>query len=135
MTVTWTYNPIVNVFLILRKSISQVFSKNIILKNIAKFHKKTPVSEYLSNKFAGRNSCPEVFWKKSILRNFAKFTGKHLCQSLDKDISNEFDDIFKNTFFDRTPPVAASSNSQQIYLKKAPPQRIIRCFSAFYQNN
>ena len=68
-----------------------------------------------------------MFCKKVVLRNFAKFTGKHLCQSLffnkvtdwrsaillKKDtlaqvFSCQFCKISKNTFFHRTPQVAAS---------------------------
>ena len=54
-----------------------------------------------------RSSRTEVFCKKGVLRNFAKFTGKHLCQSLffNKVAGLE---ISKNTFFHRTPLVAAS---------------------------
>ena len=66
------------------------------------------------------------FCKKGVLENFAKFTGKHLCQSpffnkvaglrpatfkketLVQVFSYEFCEIFKNTFFHRTPSVAAS---------------------------
>ena len=58
-----------------------------------------------------RSSRPKVFCKKGILRNFAKFTGKHLCQSLFFDkvaVLRKFWGIFKNTFSDRTPLVAAS---------------------------
>ena len=44
-------------------------------------------------------SCPEVFCQICVLKNFSKFTRKHLCESL-----------FKNTFFDRTPPVVTSEN-------------------------
>ena len=62
-----------------------------------------------------------------FLKNFAKFTGKHLCQSLFfNEVSDlglqlflhiqtlaqvflcEICEIFKNTYFYRTPPVAAS---------------------------
>ena len=43
------------------------------------------------------------FCKKGVLRNFAKFTGKPLCQSV-----FEFCKVFKNTYFYRTPLVAAS---------------------------
>ena len=62
--------------------------------------------------------------KKVVFRNFAKFTGKHLCQSiffnkveawnfikketLAQMFSCEFCEISKNTFFHRTPLVAAS---------------------------
>ena len=70
-----------------------------------------------------------MFFKKGVLRNFAKFTGKHLCQrlflnkvagqrpkvcnfikkeSLAQVFSCEFCEISKNTFFHRTPLVAAS---------------------------
>ena len=56
--------------------------------------------------------------KKGVLRNFAKFTGKDLCQSLffnkketlAQVFSCEFCDIFKNTFFHKTPLVAASED-------------------------
>ena len=54
--------------------------------------------------------------KIGVLKNFVKFTGKHLCQSLffNKEealvqvFSCEFCEIFRNTFFDTTPLVAAS---------------------------
>ena len=73
-----------------------------------------------------RSSRSEVFCKKDVLRNFAKFTGKYLYQSLffnkvaalasnfvkkeslAQVISCEFCEICKNTFFYRTPQVAAS---------------------------
>ena len=62
-----------------------------------------------------RSSCLKVFCI-GVLINFAKFTGEHLWQrpatlskhSLAQVFSCEFCDIFKKTFFDRTPPVAAS---------------------------
>ena len=49
-----------------------------------------------------RSRRPYVFCKKGVLRNFAKFTGKHLCQSL------FFNEVAGDTFFYRTPVVAAS---------------------------
>ena len=68
-----------------------------------------------------------ITWEKqssgSVLENFTKFTGKHLCQSLFCNkvgdlrpaketlahvFSSEFCEIFKNTFFHRTPLVAVS---------------------------
>ena len=71
-----------------------------------------------------------MFCKKRVLRNFPKFTWKHLCQSLlfnkvaglrpatllkretlAQVFSSEFCDISENTFFHRTPLVAASVNS------------------------
>ena len=73
-----------------------------------------------------RSSRLEVFWKKGVLRNFAKFTGKHLCQSLffnnvaglkacnfieKENLAQVFSMNFAkflNTFFYRTPPMAAS---------------------------
>ena len=71
-----------------------------------------------------RSSRPEVFCEKGVLRNFAKFTGKHLRQSLffnkvaacnfikketlAQMFSCGFCEISKNTFFYRTPLVAAS---------------------------
>ena len=75
-----------------------------------------------------RSSRPEVFCKKGVLKNLTKFTRKHLSQSLFFNtvaglslfaatllkktlaqlFSSEFWEISKNTFFYRTPPVAAS---------------------------
>ena len=71
-------------------------------------------------------SHPEEFCKKGVLQNFAKFTGKQLCQSiflnkvaglawnfvkkenLAQVFPCEFCEISKNTFSNRTPPVAPS---------------------------
>ena len=54
-----------------------------------------------------KSSLQEMFCKKGVVKNFAKFTGKHLWQSL---FFNKVAGlrIVKNTFFNRTPPVAAS---------------------------
>ena len=71
---------------------------------------------------SNRSSRPEVFFRKGVLKNFTKFTGKHLYQSFFVNkvadlrpahmFSCEFCEISKNTFFHRTPPVAASSNME-----------------------
>ena len=69
----------------------------------------------------------QIFFKIGPLKNFANFTGKHLCWSpffnivaglkrsvtfLKRDSNPgvfwEICEVFKNTFFYRTPPVAAS---------------------------
>ena len=79
-----------------------------------------------------RSSCPEVFCRKGVLRNFTKIIGKHLslffnkfaglglaealaqvCNFIKKEtlaqvFSCEFCEFSKNTFFNRTPPVATS---------------------------
>ena len=60
-----------------------------------------------------RSSCWKMFFKEGVLKNFAILTGKHLCLSLlhretpTQVFSCEDCGIFKNTFFQRTPPVAA----------------------------
>ena len=72
-----------------------------------------------------------MFGEKGVPRNFAKFTGKDLCQSLffnkvagaacnfikketlAQVFSFEFYEIFKNTFFYRTPLVAASEDHKE----------------------
>ena len=79
-----------------------------------------------NNNSSSRSSRPEALCKKSVLKNLAKFIGKHLCQSLffNKNadvVCNyikketlaqvffcEFCEIFKNTFFYRTPSVTTS---------------------------
>ena len=70
-----------------------------------------------------------MFSKIGLLKKFAKRTGKHLyrslflnkvaglCNFIKKEtlvqvISYEICEIFKNTFFHRTPPVAASEMGQ-----------------------
>ena len=75
-------------------------------------------NQHLNDKFT--SSRPEVFCENGVPRNFAKFTVKHLCQSLlfnevapetlAQVFSCEFCEISKNTFFHRTPLVAASAN-------------------------
>ena len=78
----------------------------------------------------GKNSHPKLFCKKCVLWNFVNFIGKHLCQSfsfnkvglsllpqacnfikkkpLAQMFSCEFYEISKNSFYYRTPLVAAS---------------------------
>ena len=72
-----------------------------------------------------RSSYQRCSFKKGVLKNFTKLTGKHLCQclffnkvagacnfikkeTLAQVFSCQFCEIFKNTFFKRTPLVAAS---------------------------
>ena len=71
---------------------------------------RTFVAKVLSEAVAQRCSVKKVF-----LKNFTRFTRKQLCWRLfilkktaSQVFSCEFYDIFKNTFFNRTPPVAAS---------------------------
>ena len=52
-----------------------------------------------------RSSHSQMFLKIDVLRNFASFTRKHLCWSL--FFNKVAGEVFKNTFFYRTPPVAA----------------------------
>ena len=77
--------------------------------------------------FMLRSSRPEVFCKIRVLKNFVKVTRKLLCQrlsfnkvaglsaatllkeSLAQVFSCKICEISQNTFFYRTPPVAASS--------------------------
>ena len=66
------------------------------------------------------SSRPELFCKKDVLENFIKFTGKQACNFIEKEtltqvFSCEFCEIFKNTFFHRTPPVAASYSRLHFY--------------------
>ena len=81
-----------------------------------------------------RDSRREVFCKNRVLRNFEKFTGKHLCQTLFfnkvgfiKKMTlaqvffcefwrTSFQEISKNTFSYRTPPVVVSESSLVISL-------------------
>ena len=62
-----------------------------------------------------------MFSKKGVLKNLAKFTGKP-CDSevtLAQVFSCEYCEIFKNTFFYRAPPVAASGKIRTKPLKLA----------------
>ena len=64
---------------------------------------------------AFRSSRSQMFFKKGILKNFVIFTGKHLCWSLFFNkvagllvFSCEYCEIFKNSFFYRTPLAVTS---------------------------
>ena len=93
------------------------------------FHYKVPLPlNFTSLKRILQKQSSGGILQKGALRNLAKFTGKHLCQrvlfnkveslrlrpatllknSLAQVFSSEFGEISKNTFFHRTPPVAAS---------------------------
>ena len=75
----------------------------------------------MGKRLVGRlvSSRPDVFCEKGVLRTFAKSIGKHLCQSLffnkaqAQVFSCEFCEISKNTFFYRTPLVAAFVESSR----------------------
>ena len=59
-----------------------------------------------------------MFCEKVVLKKFSKFTGKHLFQSLRPEAKKEtlaqnFEKFLKNTFFKRTPPVAASDDPER----------------------
>ena len=77
-----------------------------------------------------KQSCPKVFCKKGVIRNFTKFTGKYLRPSLffDKVVGLRpatllrkrlwhrcfpvnFVKFLRNTFFHKTPLVAAYENT------------------------
>ena len=78
------------------------------------FHK---IKLYLDRRFYQYKSGPlksspsQMFFKIGVLKNFTIFTGKHLCWSLvliKLQVSCEYWVIFKDRFFFRTSPVAAS---------------------------
>ena len=57
-----------------------------------------------------------MFFEIGVLKNFAILRGKHLCWSVFNkaaglQISFEYREICKNSFFHKTPPVAASEKS------------------------
>ena len=79
----------------------------ILVINQGKLNDYFPTLQFLRK---DRSSRPEVFCKKD-LENFTKFTGKHLCQSL---FFNKV--AAPNSFFYRTPLVAASENNFRIHL-------------------
>ena len=59
--------------------------------------------------FASCNHPNKLFAEAFVFRNFTKFTGKHLYQTLFLNkVAGLRPEISKNTFFYRTPPVAAS---------------------------
>ena len=69
------------------------------------FHYKVPFPlNFTSWRRSYRSSRPEVFYKKGVFRNFAKFTAKQV-------FSCEFGKTSKNTFFHKTPPMAASDRT------------------------
>ena len=101
-----------------------------------------------------RISHSKVFCKKVALKNLAKFTGKNLCLQACNFIKKElltqvffckFCEIFKNTFFHRTPLVVASAfkrkNYSTTYIKGLRKSNIqtarttIKLFSTYFQWN
>ena len=83
--------------------------------------------KFFFNILTYRNSRSQMFFKIVVLKNFAIFTGKHLCWSLflhckacnvikketpKQVLSCEYCEVFKNSFFYRTPPVAPSKIRQ-----------------------
>ena len=85
-----------------------------------------------------RSNHPEVSSKKCVLKNFAKFTGKHLCQSLffskvtlAQVFPCEFCEIFKSTFFYRTPSVAAFASAHSQSLKQSLQRIYVFCLSDY----
>ena len=71
------------------------------------------------------SSLSQVFFKIDVLKNFSNFTGKHQCFGLFTKVAGlkatpthvfscEICEIFKNTFFKTTPPVAASEQTQEV---------------------
>ena len=61
------------------------------------------ISRFVIAISAFRSSLQELFCKKGVLKNFAKFTGV----SSGTGVSCEFCEILKETFFRKTPTVAA----------------------------
>ena len=66
-----------------------------------------------------RSSRSQMFFEIGVFKNFAIFTGNHLCWSLlevpAQAFSCEYCEIFKNSFYQRAPPVAASTLSHAIF--------------------
>ena len=98
---------------LIRASIYIISDLGLYFKKISKI-----VKEAQQNLEVVVRSCSV---KKGVLRNFVKLTVKHLCQSpflnnfikkvtLAQVFSCEFCEIFKNTFFHRTPLMEASKN-------------------------
>ena len=96
---------------VMRSLPKQVLLKQMHLRILQVKIKKIclgPYTHFLKRITQFRSSRLEVFCIKGVLSNFAKFTGKHLY--LYHLFSCEFCEISKNTFFYRTPPVAASDS-------------------------
>ena len=122
------------------------FSINLnLVPSLQIMSKKYSAGKYVWHYFwKHRSRRSEVFCKEGVFRNFTKFIGKRLCQGLlfwDKNSLNveaqvfscEFCEISKNTFFHRTPLVAASENTKGIFAE-AIVQRVLlkqRCYEKF----
>ena len=91
-------------FALLRSSRAQMFFKTGVLKDFVKFTGKKQCQSLFFNKVAGLR--PATFLKTDSGKSVrpANLLKKRLAQVF----SCEFSEDVKNTFFDRTPPVAAS---------------------------
>ena len=91
-----------------------------------------------------RSSLSQMFFRIGVLKNFANFIGKHQCWSIfsiklqtwtllkidsTRVFSCEIYNIFQNTFFYRAPPVAASEQTQEIYVVHCVVQVMLWSFS------
>ena len=92
------------------------------------------LENYPFKHLAYRSSRPDMFCKKGVLKKFAKFIGKHRSQTLFFNkvtgLSNfieietlaqvffyDFCEFLRTSFFNRTPPVAASVLSFFVWLE------------------
>ena len=114
-----------------------IFLRKTILQNKCEFIPRYQIflnasltNSFITGEFMNRSSCLEVFCRKGVLRNFAN-SQKNTCarvffliklqalglqlyekkETLAQVFSCEFYEISKNTFFQRTPLVAASGCS------------------------
>ena len=86
---------------------------NFSLKIVANWFQK--ISGWVHTSYINRSSCWQMLFKIGALKNFATFTGKHLCWSLflitqvtlTQLFFSKYCEIFSNSFFHGTPPVAA----------------------------
>ena len=63
-----------------------------------------------------------MFFEIGVLKNFALFRGKQLCWSVIFDkvagqqLSSEYCEIFKNSFFHKTPPLRKKCPNAELFL-------------------
>ena len=80
-----------------------------------------------------------MFFKSGVLKNFEKFHRPEACNFIKRRLQHrgfpvKFSfKIFKNFFFDRTPPVAASTVNILLLLSKVHERAIFNQLSAYMQ--
>ena len=126
----------------MRNSISEeLFHNSLKRANIAPLHNKNYLLDKENYKPVTERSRSRMYFKLGVLKNFEKFHRPEACNFIKRRLQHrcfpvKFSfEIFKNTFFDRTPAVAASTVNILLLLSKVHERAIFNQLSEYMQKN